>query len=255
VKWDFALWRGDPGLRTCSLAARGLWKEMLCVMHSGTPYGHLAVNMKPISDRDLMKIVGTSNLKEVRKLLGELRDAGVFSETSDGVIYCRKMVRDHATSQKNRANGRLGGNPNLKTVDEAVNPPSQPPAPKEVNAPVKAESESESESESETPVVPSPPEPPPPEPRPARSAPLDSGFDAFWKLYPRKTEGPGACRKPWDKARKEATAEEIIAGLRRYPFNREFLPMAATWLNQKRWLTQADTPLLATAGRDEWNQF
>ena len=79
-------------------------------------------------------------------------------------------------------------------------------------------------------------------PTPARSAPLEGGFEVFWKLYPRKQEGPAACRKEWDRALKVASAEEIISGLRRYPFKPDFLPMAATWLNQKRWLTQANTP-------------
>lgn len=79
-------------------------------------------------------------------------------------------------------------------------------------------------------------------PSPARSAPLEGEFEVFWKLYPRKQEGPAACRKEWDRALKVASAEEIIGGLRRYPFKPDFLPMAATWLNQKRWLTQANTP-------------
>lgn len=65
---------------------------------------------------------------------------------------------------------------------------------------------------------------------------------AFWKLYPRKKEGSGACLNEWVRARKIAPFETIMAGLKRYPFDQAFLPMAATWLNQKRWLTEADTP-------------
>ena len=72
-------------------------------------------------------------------------------------------------------------------------------------------------------------------------------FDEFWKLYPRKTEGPAACRREWDKARKSADFSAIIAGLERYPFKPDFLPMPATWLNQKRWLTQSDTRPLTVA--------
>ena len=33
-------WRGDQALRLVSLHARGLWIELLCVMHEATPYGH-----------------------------------------------------------------------------------------------------------------------------------------------------------------------------------------------------------------------
>jgi uncharacterized protein YdaU (DUF1376 family) len=70
----------------------------------------------------------------------------------------------------------------------------------------------------------------------------DADFDRFWSLFPRKQEGPGAARGPWAKALKVAPPAEIIAGLQRYPFKLDFLPMAATWLNQKRWQTQPDTP-------------
>ena len=63
----------------------------------------------------------------------------------------------------------------------------------------------------------------------------------FWKAYPRKKEGPAACLPAWTKARKDTPFETIMAGLKRYPFNPDYLPMAATWLNQKRWLTEADT--------------
>jgi len=40
-------WRADPALRMCSLAARGLWIEMLCLMHEARPHGSLLVNGKP----------------------------------------------------------------------------------------------------------------------------------------------------------------------------------------------------------------
>ena len=36
-------WLRDPALRACSLAARGLWADVLCYMHQGAPYGHLAL--------------------------------------------------------------------------------------------------------------------------------------------------------------------------------------------------------------------
>jgi len=67
-------------------------------------------------------------------------------------------------------------------------------------------------------------------------------FEAFWALYPRKTEGRSACRKAWDSALKRASPLEITEGVRRYPFKPDFLPMASTWLNQSRWLTEPDTP-------------
>ena len=69
----------------------------------------------------------------------------------------------------------------------------------------------------------------------------DADFDRFWTIYPRKAEGPGAARGPWAKALKIATPDDIVVGLQRYPFQPDYLPMASTWLNQKRWQTQPDT--------------
>lgn len=40
-----------------------------------------------------------------------------------------------------------------------------------------------------------------------------------------------------------------MGGLERYPFKADFLPMPATWLNQKRWMTQPDTLPLTVATR------
>ena len=32
-------WRADPGLRVCSLAARGVWIDILCALHDSDEYG------------------------------------------------------------------------------------------------------------------------------------------------------------------------------------------------------------------------
>lgn len=143
VKFYFDKWRNDPGLRLCSLAARGLWMDLLGVMHNSTPYGHLVVNMVPCSTRDVMQFVGTSTFKEVKKLMSELKDAGVFSETSEGVVYCRRMVRDNAMREKSRVYGKTGGNPALN----GVNPPKQGSRDGDGPLPLKIEIEIEKERE------------------------------------------------------------------------------------------------------------
>lgn len=109
-------WRADPALRMCSLAARGLWMEMLCIMHEASPYGSLRVNGRPVTERQLSSLAGG----EVGDLLTELEDAGVFSREADGTIFSRRMQRDAEKTAKDKANGRKGGNPALI---EGVNPP------------------------------------------------------------------------------------------------------------------------------------
>ena len=47
LKFYPADWRADPRLRMCSLAARGLWIELMSYMHEGEPYGHLTIDGVP----------------------------------------------------------------------------------------------------------------------------------------------------------------------------------------------------------------
>jgi hypothetical protein len=102
-------WRGDAKLRSCSIGARGLWAEMLCIMHEATPYGYLLLGTVPVSNRQLASLAGITQ-KEALTFLAELGSAGVFSRDEKGTIYSRRMVRDHEKSQKGRddANKRWG---------------------------------------------------------------------------------------------------------------------------------------------------
>lgn len=107
-------WRGNPLLATCSLAARGLLTEMMCLMHAADPYGHLLINGSAPSDAELTRLVRATSVTELRRVRQELVDHGVLSLTADGVLYSRRMVRDAATAAKKRADGKKGGNPRLR---------------------------------------------------------------------------------------------------------------------------------------------
>src|SRR5262245_13926097 len=102
-------WRGDPLLRRCSLSARGLWIELIGLMHGSAEYGHLDPSL---SERDIAQIVG-SPLKTVRGALAELERNRVFDRGENGEIVSRRMVRDHAKALRDRRNGKKGGNPDL----------------------------------------------------------------------------------------------------------------------------------------------
>lgn len=123
VKWFMSDWRSDPPLRMCSLAGRGLWMDLLAIAHEAEPYGHVLVNGKAPLVGDIARIAGAT-VKDVKRLLAELEGAGVFSRTSANVIYSRRMVRDKEKAETDRANGKGGGNPRLKGVD---NSPDKPP--------------------------------------------------------------------------------------------------------------------------------
>lgn len=94
-------WRADPALRSCSVAARGLWMEMLCIMHEAKPRGSLLINGLPVSGKQLAMLVGIP-LKDTLALLGELAGAGVFSREDGGTIYSRRIRRDEERSEEGR---------------------------------------------------------------------------------------------------------------------------------------------------------
>lgn len=113
VKWHFDKWRNDDGLRMCGLAARGLWADLLAIMHGAIPYGHLSVQGRAPSPRQIASLVGMTTEREVTALLSELEINGVFSRTESGLIFCRRLVRDNAARERGKAFGSLGGNPAL----------------------------------------------------------------------------------------------------------------------------------------------
>jgi hypothetical protein len=112
-------WRADPAVHSCSMSARGLWVEMLCLMHEATPRGSLLINGQQVSGKQLAGLCG-AGLNEIVRLLGELAGAGVFSRDSNGTIYSRRMRRDDEKAARDKENGKAGGNPKLL---EGVNPP------------------------------------------------------------------------------------------------------------------------------------
>ena len=106
-------WLRDTGLRSCSAAARGLWMDILCFMHEGSPYGYLKVNHKVILSPNLARMCGLT-LQETEGCLAELGEAGVYEVDAEGVIFSRRMIRDEELRNKRAACGHLGGNPTLK---------------------------------------------------------------------------------------------------------------------------------------------
>ena len=94
-------WRADPALRSCSVAARGLWVEMLCIMHEAVPYGSLLIAGARIDKKRLSVLAGISE-KECTALLIELEGFAVFGRDDDGTIYSRRMRRDAIKSEEGR---------------------------------------------------------------------------------------------------------------------------------------------------------
>lgn len=126
-KFFWSDWRSDPGLRSCSLAARGLWMDLLAIAAEAQPTGYVLVNGRTLSTTDLARLTGAPEA-DVQTALAELDAAGVFSRDGRGRIYSRRMVRDAKIAKINRKNGLKGGNPSLCNHNGKscpVNPPDK----------------------------------------------------------------------------------------------------------------------------------
>jgi hypothetical protein len=122
-------WLGDPALRMVAPEVRGVWIDLLCAMSLSEPYGHLAINGAPMADEQAARMAGLG-LGEYRAILATIEAAGISSRTPDGVLYSRRLVREHAAfAVLSDAGKRGGGNPHL-AHDESDPPlPESPPTP------------------------------------------------------------------------------------------------------------------------------
>ena len=119
MKWYPADWRAEPTLRMCSRAARSFWLDLLGLMHQSTPYGFLLISGISPTDKQLGGVTGDREA-DVTRWKAELLAAGVSSQDNNGVVYSRRMVRDHEKLEVDKAHGKAGGNPALIG---RVNPP------------------------------------------------------------------------------------------------------------------------------------
>lgn len=212
-------WRGDQALRAVSIAARGLWMECLCIMHEAKPYGHLMLNGKPVGDDALARMTGAS-VDEVSGLMSELRQAGAFSVTREGVIFSRRMTKDHARASK----GRKAVQKRWAQADENKeenDTPNSPPNREPITQKPETRNQNTSSLRSEVKLI-------------------DREFEEeFWPNFPRKV-GKGQALKAYRTARKHFDCAAICGGAARYAAERRgadhnFTKHPATWLNGQCW--------------------
>lgn len=116
-------WLKDPALRAASSGARGLWIDMLCLMWEAQPRGYLQnPSGEPLTDQQIARMTGNCSLEEVRGWLAELEALGVFSRTTQGVIYCRRLVRDEYVRRVRSAAGKTGAQVRLLKQNSSKRP-------------------------------------------------------------------------------------------------------------------------------------
>lgn len=206
-------WRKDPGVQALDYFQRGVWFEMLCIMHESNPRGYLLINGRAPTNDQLCRMLGLDN-QILTTTLTTLLELGVASkDEATGAIYCRRMVRDEEVRQKRKISGSLGGNPSL--VKQNPTKAAKGGYPKSNQG---DNQNTEVEDEDKEAVQ----------------------FDAFYQEYPLHV-GKGQARKAFKTALKKAKFEEIMAGLAKYKqaANPQFYAHPSTWLNGERWLDEA----------------
>jgi len=119
-------WRKDPGIGALSYEQRGIWFEMLCIMHESESRGYLQINGKKIEINVLSRILGL-NKQKLSKAIATFIEFKVCSIDDNGVIYSRRMVKDEHIRQVRAEAGKKGGNPRLLDLHKQT--PKQNPTP------------------------------------------------------------------------------------------------------------------------------
>ena len=106
-------WRKDPGVQSLSFHDRGVWFEILCLMHESEIRGKLTLNGNAMPQEALSRLLGLDN-QILTKSLNTIIEYGVASLCPDTKsLMCRRMVRDEETREAQRNFGKQGGNPAL----------------------------------------------------------------------------------------------------------------------------------------------
>lgn len=107
-------WKKDPGIQALNFEERGIWFELLLIMHDCPRRGFLEINGAAMSDEIIGKILGIHGNKW-KKIKRKLEVTGILSiEEKSGTLFNRRMAREEELREKNRKNGKLGGNPNFE---------------------------------------------------------------------------------------------------------------------------------------------
>lgn len=195
-KFFWSDWESDEALKLCSPGAQALWMRMLCVCAKSD--GYLVIAGQALDPADLARSTGWP-LSDVKKWWAELAKWKVFSTTSRGKVYSRRMVKEAKRAETARENGKNGGNPSLRKDTEN----SGQDNPKPTKAPgVRARINHLPEASSK------PPNPP-------EGGVRQDRFAEGWDAYPiagRGNSGPDKASAEWPRAAERAGGEDALIG-------------------------------------------
>lgn len=115
----------DPNLRRCSHASKGVWIEILCLMHESSERGYLATSGVAWSDEEIAQAVGGDKSIVIACII-ELTVKGVAKRDNRGSLYNSRMVADEQKRKLCGVAGKQGGgNPNLPKGESKGGPKGQ----------------------------------------------------------------------------------------------------------------------------------
>lgn len=224
-------WTGNSNLRRCTHAEKGVWVEVLCLMHDQAEYGVLRWPLKEIVEAvkckpaDLRALVSKGVLKGSDDALAEPyiytprsgRKDGepvILLDTQPGPIwYSSRMVKDEHVRTIRGESTRFG--------EESGEASKRSPKPPFGDG---SSSSSSSSSSSNTPHT-----------------PKGVRFAEFWETWPssQRKVAKAECEKRWKARGLDAEADAILAHVVVSKGTRQWLdgyePAPLTYLNQKRW--------------------
>jgi hypothetical protein len=103
-------WMKDPELRFCSLFARGLLVDLLCILFEAKEQGFASKpDGTPRSDSELADAISGGTREEKLAAIRELEHSGVLSRDNRGVLYSRRLSRLGEISKTRSKAGSKGG--------------------------------------------------------------------------------------------------------------------------------------------------
>jgi hypothetical protein len=109
--WYFTDWENDPALKTCSLAAQGLWMRLLCIAARSPEPGIVQIGTLDMSPPHGLTHIASAVGQPpnvITPLIDELLTSGTASRDRKGRLINRRMVRAAGLSQKRAVAGKIG---------------------------------------------------------------------------------------------------------------------------------------------------
>lgn len=237
-------WRQNANLRRCSPAARGIWMDVMCLLHDSEEYGLLRWPLKDIASAagasmpNLRELVTKGVLKGDDKAVtvpfiytpisGRKEGASVtLVGTQDGPVwYSSRMVKDEYVRTVRGENTRFSGDKDdAGDVPKATSKPALKPSPK----PPFGDGSSSSSSSSPSGNTP--------------KAPKGAGlrFEEFWTAWPKgeRKQDRKKCHEKWISGDLDEVGDAILADIEvkrgTEKWREGYIEAPVVYLNNRRW--------------------